>query len=46
VYGAVPEALDALITQINNSTHVSEFSKAKGMIFPYPSDQDPKFLTS
>lgn len=46
VYGAVPEALDALITQIDNSTHVSAFSKSRGMIFPYPSDQDTKFLTS
>lgn len=46
VYGAVPEALDALVTQIDNSTHVSTFSKAKGMIFPYPSDQRNTFLSS
>ncbi len=46
VYGAVPEALDALVTQIDNSMHVSTFSKAKGMIFPYPSEQDSNFFTS
>ncbi len=46
VYGAVPEALQALMTQIDNSTHVSTFSKAKGMIFPYPSDQGSTFLSS
>lgn len=46
VYGAIPEALDTLVTQIDNSTHVSTFSKAQGMIFPYPSEQDSNFLTS
>lgn len=46
VYGAVPEALDSLLTQIDNSTHVSTFSKARGMIFPYPSDKGSNFLST
>ena len=43
VYGAVPEALQALITQIDNTQHVSELSKKKGLIFPFPSENDEKW---
>lgn len=43
VYGAVPEALQALVTQIDISQHVSELSKKKGLIFPYPSENDEKW---
>lgn len=46
VYGAVPEALEALVRQIDNSTQINAFSKTKGMIFPYPSQNGDTFLAA
>lgn len=40
VYGAIPEAVSALIYQIDNSRYVRSTAKKKGMIFPYPAEQD------